>query len=160
MEIFHFRKTNEIKKSKLELEEKLNVEIQIKGKNLIVIGDPVEEYEASIVLDAINFGFSTKKALTLKDENIIFRVINIKNFTRKKNLRVVRGRVIGKEGKTLRTIQNISNAHILVKENEVGIIGSAESIEEILTGITNLIRGSKQSNTYRYLEKLNKRIYG
>lgn len=154
---FIFSKTLELKRTKPELEKILNVKIKIQGKKVTIEGSPMDEYEASLVLDAINFGFSAKKALSLKNENLLFRILNIKKITRKKNLQDVRARVIGKEGKTRKTIENITNSEVLIKDNEIGIIGNAESIDEISTIITNLVRGTKQSNVYRYLEKMNAR---
>ncbi len=157
MQTIIFQNLKELKRAKSELEKKLNIEIKIQAKKVKIIGNSLEEYEASIVLDAISFGFSAKKALALKEESKIFRILNIKDFTRKKNLKEVRARIIGKEGKTKRTIENIAECDIIIKDNEIGIIGDAESIEELITAISSLIRGTKQSNTYRYLERLNKR---
>lgn len=158
MQTIYFKKLNELRKNKLQLEKKLNTKITIIGRQVTLTSkNPLDEYESSIVLNAMNFGFSAKKALLIKEQEMLFRVINIKHFTRKKNLNEVRARIIGTKGKTKRTIENISNCHILIKDNEVGIIGNAEDIEEIITGVTNLIRGTKQSNTYRYLEKMNRR---
>ena len=156
MQTILFQKTSELRRNKDELEKKLDVKIDIEGKKVTIKGSPIDEYEASIVLDAINLGFSAKKALALKDESKIFRTLNIKNLTRKKNLKEVRARIIGTEGRTKRTIENISGADIVIKENEIGVISDTESIEEVITAISNLVRGTKQSNTYRYLEKMNR----
>ena len=158
MEKIFFKKTAELRRVKHDLEKKLNVKIDIAGRKITITGNPIEEYEASLVLNAINFGFSTQKAISLKDENMIFRIISIKDFTRKKNLKTVRARIIGKEGKTKKTIENISSCYLVIRDNDIGIIGSAESIDEIITAVTNLVRGTKQSNTYRYLEKMNRKI--
>jgi len=157
MQSFIFSRVLELKRTKSELERTLNVEIKIKGKKVAIEGPPMDEYEASLVLDAINFGFSAKKALSLKSENLLFRILNIKKITRKKNLRDVRARVIGREGKTRKTIEGITNSEVLIKDNEIGIIGNAESIDEITTIVSNLVRGTKQANVYRYLEKMNTR---
>lgn len=157
MQTIRFDKTREIQRKKQELEKKLEIKIQVKGKNVTFSSDALNEYEATKVFDALNFGFSIKKALALKEEMTDFRIINIKGITRKKNLETVRGRVIGREGKTKKTIENITNCEIIVKENEIGIIGDVEKIDEVVTAIGNLVRGTKQSNTYRYLEKMNKR---
>ena len=152
-----FERITELKRTKSELEKKLNVQINIKGKNVTIKGDGLDEYEASLVLDAINFGFSAKKALSLKEDNKIFRILNIKKFTKKRDLKTVRARIIGKNGKTKDTIENITGADIVIKDNEIGVIAQADTIEDIVTALIALIRGSKQSNTYHYLEKLNKK---
>ena len=156
MQSIHFNNLKELKRAKSEIEEKLKIKISIKGRTITIDGTPMDEYEASLVLGAINIGFSAKKALSLIDEESIFKIIKIKDFTKKKNLKEVRARIIGTKGKTKRTIESISNCDIIIKNNEIGIIGNAESIEELITAVTSLIRGTKQSNTYRYLEKINK----
>jgi len=157
METIIFLKTAELRKNKTELEKKLKVKIIIRGKQIAFESEnSLEEYEARIVLEAMALGFSAKKALLLKEPEMIFRRINIKDFTRKKNLKEVRARIIGRKGRTLQIIRNVSNCHIILEKNEIGIIGDAESIELTLTAITNLIRGTKQSNVYHYLEKSNK----
>ena len=157
METIIFSKTTELRKNKVELEKKLNAKITIKGKLISFESkNSLDEYETHLVLDAMAMGFSTKKALLIKEPEMIFRKIGIKDFTRKKNLKEVRARIIGKQGKTIKTIRSLSNCQIVLMDNEIGIIGNAESIEITTIAITNLIRGTKQSNVYHYLEKSHK----
>ncbi len=160
MEEIYFKKTKELKSNLNLLKEKLKVKITLAGKKAIIEGNSFEEYEAQQVLDAINFGFSAKKALLLKNEEFIFKMIHIKDITKRKNLREIKSRIIGTEGKTKRTIENISECFIEVIDNEVGVIVPAEKFEDAITGIKNLIKGSKQSNVYHYLEKMNKNHRG
>ncbi len=155
MESVLFDNPSKIKKEKNHLEGVLNVVIKIRGKKISFEGTPLAEYETSMVLDAINFGFPVDTALMLKDEDFIFHKIGLKDFTRRKNRKVVRGRIIRTKGRTRQTIENLSNCKMFIKENEVGIICNADEIEYVLTGIKNLIRGSKQANVYKFLERIN-----
>src|SRR5262245_42623658 len=109
MEEYYFSKVRELNKEKTELEKRLKIKISVKGKSVRIEGEALDEYEAARVFEAMEFGFSSKRALTLLSEDIVFRKIPIKNFTRRKNLKEVRGRIIGKEGKTKRTIENIAS---------------------------------------------------
>lgn len=155
METLYFNKTAELRKERQQLEKRMNVSITLEGRKVTVEGDPLDEYEARLVLEAMEFGYSAKKALMLLDDGYIFRKLPLKNFTRRKDMSVVRGRLIGKEGKTKHALENISGCEIIVRDDAVGLLGSAESIEEATTAITNLIRGSKQANVYRFLERMN-----
>ncbi|MDP3881720.1 MAG: KH domain-containing protein [Nanoarchaeota archaeon] len=157
METLFFEKTSELKREIKKIEEALNVKLTLKGRKLEIEGEFFAEYEAIRILEAMQFGFSAKKALLLTEEDMIFRTVPIKHFTRRKDLSEVRGRIIGKEGKTKRTIEEISGCELYINEdiNQVGIIGNAEGIEEATTALTNLIRGSKQANVYRFLERIN-----
>lgn len=155
METLFVTKTIELKRTKPELEKVLKVKIDIKGKQVTIDGEAVDEFEAAQIVEAIGFGFSTKKALLLKDPEYTFRRISIKNFTRRKNLEDVRARIIGKQGKTKKTIQDISGVYLELNNNEVGLIGPTEDIEQETAALTNLIRGTKQANVYQKLEKIN-----
>jgi len=156
METLFFENTKELKKEKDRLEKKLNIKIEITGKKVIIEGEPLDEYEATTILDAIRFGFSANIALLLKNSEIIFKKISIRDYTRRKNLIDVKARIIGTKGTTKRTIEEISGCMLMIHNNEVGIIGPVEDVEEATTALTNLIRGAKQANVYKFLEHLNK----
>src|SRR3989344_8473704 len=145
----------EIIRNKEMLEEKLNGKIKLKNKTLSIETNPFNEYEAQRVFDAINLGFSVEKALKVLDEETDFIKINIKDYSNTKNLAVVRSRLIGTNGKTKKTIEEITKCDIVIHENQVGIIGPAEIAESALVAVTNIIKGTKQANAYKYLEKIN-----
>lgn len=155
METIILEKTSEIRNNLPELKEKLKVDITLSGRKLTFSGTPLDEYEARQVFEAIEAGFSAKKALLLTDPENVLRVLHIRDFTRRKNLKDVRARLIGTEGKTKHTLENISNCDISIKESTISIIGRADSIDYIVTAIKNIIRGTKQSNAYSFLEKIN-----
>ncbi len=148
-------RTTEIRRNLKELEEKLKVSITIAGKKVTISGEPFDEYEAMNILDAIASGFSAKKALLILDEDNIFRKIHIKDFTRRKDLKEVRGRIIGREGKTKHTLENIADCVIAIQDSTISVIGTAESIDNITTAIKNIIRGTKNANAYNFLERIN-----
>ncbi len=155
MEIIYIENPRKIRQNKEAIEKKIEIKITQKGKQLELEGEPFEEYQARIIIEALDFGFSLKEALRLTDESILFRKIPIKQFTKRKDLEEVRGRVIGTEGKTKRTVEEVSGSSVVLHNNLVGIIGPAEGIEEATTAVTNLIKGSKQANVYRFLERMN-----
>ena len=142
-----------ILKNKKKLQEKLNVKITNRGKEVYLKGNAADEYIAELVIDALNFGFEYNTAIMIKEENFTFERLHIKDYTKRNDLERVRGRIIGKQGKTLKTIEQLTKCFIALKGNEVGIIGPAENIENAQNAITSIIRGSKQSNVYSFLEK-------
>ena len=153
MEIIYCEKDPRIIKNKKKLEGKLNVKIKNRGKEVTIEGKPEDEYIAEKVIDALNFGFPFSIALSIKDEGNIFEIMNIKDYTKRKDLEVVRARIIGKKGKTLGTLHHLTKCNFELKDNFVGIIGDPEYIENAQEAVTSLIRGSKQSNVYSHLEK-------
>ena len=155
MEEIHVSKTGEFVKNKKKLEKELNVKISVNGRKILIEGESVDEYEARLVLNAIDFGFSVKNALLLKNEEMIFKKIHIRSYT-KRDLKVVKSRLIGVKGKTRKTMEEISNCKILIKEADVGVLGYVDDVENVVTAIIHLIRGSKQANMYSYLERMNR----
>ncbi len=153
MKIIFSRRASIVLKNKAELEKKLDVKIKVTGKGIQITGEPYNEYVAEKVIDAISLGFTYETAILIKEQDLILRVLHIKDITTRKDLSVVRGRIIGKEGRTLRTLSQLSDSFIETNDNEVGIIGHPENIETAETALKSLIKGSKASNVYTYLEK-------
>lgn len=155
MENIYLKRISEIRREKDKIERILNIEINIKGKIVYFEGKPLDEYEALQIFEAMKFGFTLKKALLLIEPDIQFQKLNIKDFTRRKDLYEVRARIIGKDGKTKRTIEYVSDCSIELNDNTVGIIGNSEEIDAAVTALKSLIHGSKEGNVYRYLERMN-----
>lgn len=142
-------------KNKKKLEKVLNVKISNKGKEVFIEGKAEDEYFAEQVLEAINFGFPISYALAIKQKELMFEILNIKDYTKKKDLERIRARIIGRGGKTLKTLCQISDCFFELKDNEVGIIGHPENIKSAQDAIISLVQGSKTSNVYKRLEKSN-----
>jgi KH domain-containing protein len=153
MEILICDKIARVIKSRKQLEKKLNLKIQIQGKKITLEGKPEDEYLGEKVIEALDFGFPFREALEIKQEMKIFEVIRIKENTKRKELKTIRARIIGKGGKTLKVLTNLTGCAFEIKDNEIGIIGYPEEIQNGKKAIEGIIRGAKQSNIYAYLEK-------
>lgn len=142
-----------IVKNKDNLEKELNVKIGINGKEISFSGKPENEYIAEQVIEALNLGFPFSDALKIKKENILFEILNIKEYAHQKDFERIRGRIIGKDGRALKTISNLSDCNIELSGNRLGIIGDCENIRHVEEACKLLIKGSKHANVYAYLEK-------
>ena len=142
-----------ILKNKKQLQEKLGVKITNRGKEVFIDGTAEDEYTAEKVIEALNFGFPFSAALDIKLEDFILETLNIKDYTRRNDLHRVRARIIGKEGRALKTLSNLSESHIEIKDNNIGIIASAENLKNIQNSIILIIQGSKHGNVYKGWEK-------
>lgn len=142
-----------ITKNRKKLESELSVKITNRGKEIFIDGKPENEYIAEKVLLALDFGFPYVNALTLKNGEAIFEILNIKDHTERKDLERVRARLIGTKGKTLKNLCHLTDCAIELKENKVGIIGDPELIENATQAIISIIKGAKQGNVYAHLEK-------
>ncbi len=146
---------SDIIKNKAKVERALNIKIEIKDKEITINGSPEDEYVAEKVIDALSFGFPFSVAISIKDEDMLFERINIKDYTKRKDMETIKARIIGKGGKTLRTLSQLTECRfeLKAKDNDVGIIGSAECIKNAQDAIISIIQGSKQANVYSFLEK-------
>lgn len=142
-----------ITKSRKKLEEILEVKIANRGTEVYIEGSPENEYIAEKVILALDFGFPFSVAIEIKTEDLVFETLNIKEFTKQKNLARVRGRVIGMGGKTIKTISDLSNCYLEIKDNQVGMVGEPEFIKNAQEALISLVKGTKPGNVYAYLEK-------
>ena len=149
---FH-EKSAKVIKNKKKLEIILNVKIISGAGKISVEGSPEDEYIAEKILDAISFGFPLPITLLIKKEDFLFEILNIKDYTSRKDLETVRARIIGRNGKTLKILSQLTECFFEIKNNNVGIIGSPECIKNAQNAIISIIRGAKQANVYSYLEK-------
>jgi len=140
-------------KNKKKLEAKLNVKITNRGKEVFIEGPPEQEYIAEKVIEALNFGFPFSTAMLIQEEEFILEILNIKDYTKRKDLERIRARIIGKGGKNLSTLNQLTKCHFELKDNFVGIIADPEHLQNGQEAIIAIVRGAKHSNVYGYLEK-------
>ena len=140
-------------KGKKKLEKELRVKLIIKGKEIEIEGNAEDEYIAEKAIDALGFGFPFSVILLLKDEEYLFEILHIKHYTKRKDLKEVRGRIIGTKGGTLATLSELTKCYFEIKDNMVGIIGDVEHIKYAQDAVIFLLHGSKQANIYNFLEK-------
>lgn len=153
MERIFIEKIPRIAKNRKRLEESLGVKVENKGKEVLITGGAEEEFAAMKVIEALDFGFPFSTAMMIKEEDFMFEIVNIKNHTKRKDLERVRARIIGREGKVLRTLTSLTKCFFELKDNQVGIIGDPEYIKNAEEAIVLIIKGSKHANVYSYLEK-------
>lgn len=141
------------------LRKRLDLKIDVMRQNddsadMILTGNnAMQEYILNEILEALASGFDLKTALLLEDEEFVFKKINLRTYAKGSRLGVVRGRIVGAQGKSKKVIQDLTNCFISLSDNYVAIIGRAESIELASKAIESLIRGTKHANVFKFLEK-------
>lgn len=150
-------------RTKKHIEEKLSVELQVEsdaGGVTIALAegadDPSVLLRAKDVVTAIGRGFSPEQAFRLiRDEEAFLDIIDLRTvFGRSESdLRRVKGRIIGVNGKTRRIIEELTDANVAVYGHTVGIIGNIEQAQTAREAIQMLIQGSQHSSVYRFLHK-------
>ena len=147
-------------KVKREIEERAGVHINVdSGSGDVTINesdapDITLVLKAKSVVEAIGYGFSPEKAMSLFSDDVYLDVIDMREYSKtEKRLKILKGRVIGRRGRTREMIEDISGAYLSVFENTVGIIGDVHEMEAARKAIEMLLTGSKHATIYRFLEK-------
>lgn len=150
-------------KIKKQIEKMLSVQLQIESETggiTIMLAEDAEDpsslFKTKDVVTAIGRGFSPERAFRLvRDEEAVLDIIDLRTVFGKSesDLRRVKGRIIGMNGKTRKIIEELTEADVVVYGHTVGIIGRIEQVEAAKEAIQMLIRGSLHSTVYRFLHR-------
>jgi ribosomal RNA assembly protein len=150
-------------KVKQKIEEKLMVELQIEseaGGVTIVLSertnDPSLLFRAKDLITAIGRGFSPDHAFRLlRNDDDIFDLIDFRVvFGRSKSdIKRIKGRIIGANGKTRKLIEELTDASVVVYGHTVGFIGTFEQVDVARNAVQMLIEGCQHHTVYKYLQR-------
>ncbi|MCR4284742.1 MAG: hypothetical protein NUV97_01705 [archaeon] len=146
---------SKIKKAVPTIEGKMKIKIGFGKGNISLKGDELNEFLAEKIIHAVDFGFHVDDALLLKNEDFVLEFIGVKENTRRKNLKDVRARIIGTEGKARKTIEKLTGAVLVIHDNSIGLIVDSTHLDAAVQAIESLIHGAKHGNVFSYLEKQN-----
>lgn len=118
--------------------------------------DPTLILRARDVVTAIARGFSPERALSLVDDDIVLDVIDLREtFGRnERDIARLNGRVIGREGKIRRLIEEMTGAKVSVYGHTISMIGEYEKVTAARAAIELLLKGKQHSTVYKLLRKL------
>ncbi|MEM2956298.1 MAG: KH domain-containing protein [Candidatus Pacearchaeota archaeon] len=156
MEEIFIRSPGKLRKLKNKIEKTLDISIKIEKESVIIKSkqeNMLSEYVAKKIIEAIDFGFDFDEVVQLKEEDCMFEKINLKDYVRQSRLKDVLGRIIGKKGKAIRTLSDLSDCFIKIKGHNIAIIGKTEDVKTALLSLKKLIRGAPHSKVYAYLER-------
>ena len=149
-------------KVKKYIEDKLEVKLEIdtEGSVTLVLSekakDPSLLLKAKDVVTAIGRGFPPETAFRLiRNEDDIFDMIDLRViFGRSESdIKRIKGRIIGAEGKTRKLIEELTEADVVVYGHTVGIIGSFEESDAARNAVQMIVDGCEHHTMYNYLQK-------
>jgi len=150
------KKIEEITKTRIEVDSETG-EVFISSTEKT--DDPLAVWKARDVVMAIGRGFSPERAFRLFNEGEVLEIINLSDIiigNEKNALPRIRGRIIGRKGRTREIIEEMSGADISVYGKTVAIIGNPIQVEIAKTAIEKLAKGSPHGTVYKYLERRKK----
>ncbi len=135
-----------------KLESETGVHVFVEECSVKIEGDPIDAWKSKDVIRAVGRGFNPDKAMELLDDENNLYVINIKEYQNKeKGIRRIKSRIIGREGKTKKKLEDLGGCAISIYGKTVSIIGQSEKTSYVKEAIEMLINGSKHNKVYNYL---------
>ena len=147
---------------KSRVEDSMGVDLTIDSETGLVdirlrkdTQDPSNALRAKDIVVAIGRGFSPERALTLVNEDNTLDVLDLHDIFGKNEaeIRRVDGRIIGREGKTRRIIEEMTGTLVSVSGHTVSIIGSYESVSTAKDAIEKLLKGRQHGTVYKFLRR-------
>lgn len=142
---------------KRRLHEDLGVHLDVdsrEGEVTAQSDDSLQLYIAKDVLKAIARGFNPEVAMLLLKQDYAFELLDISEYTNSKDgLKRLKGRVIGAEGKSWKTIETLTDCYLTVYGKTVGIIGELSRLTTAKRAVEALLSGSQHAAVYKWLEK-------
>ncbi len=146
-----------------KIEKKLNITMIINSKE----GDVTLSGEDSLALltaqnitKAIGRGINPEKALDLLEEDVVLETIDMTDYSNdsKKRLAVIRGRVIGTDGKSRAYIEELTGTHISIYGKTITIVGPYQTAALARKALEALLSGNRHTTIYTWLEKQTKEL--
>jgi len=144
--------------TKKSLEEKTGSRIGVDSKEGIVAveGEDAEGVISAVeVIRAIGRGFSPERAfILLQDEDLILDVIEFSTLAdTSQQMERIRGRVIGKDGRSREQIEDMTGTAISVHGKTVAIIGGVEQVKTARTAVEMLLSGVPHETVFAFLDR-------
>jgi len=147
-------------KTKKRIEATLKVDLTIDGEtgtvDIKVRPDQTDVsvlFVAKNMIQAIGRGFSPKNAYELINEDYDLVIMDIEEYVgRSKNAQGrIKGRIIGKEGKSRSMIEELTGCLVSIYGGTVGIIGPYEMLPVTKEAVEMLINGSFHKTVWNHL---------
>ena len=149
-----FERTKVLKENIHLIEKSTNVKITIEDEDVIIEGEPYDEWKAIDVIKAIGRGFSVSSALKLLNDEYILKIINLKEiFHKEKQRRRYLARIIGTKGKAKKRLEEITGAEICIYGSTVSVIGRLDEVSLAEMAINLIIKGLGHSSVYFIIQK-------
>jgi len=133
-----------------------NVEIKVKPDQT----DVSVLFVVKNLVQAIGRGFSPKNAFTLMNEDYDIIIVDLEDYVgnNKNAQNRIKGRIIGKEGKSRAMIEELTECLVSVYGGTVGIIGPYEMLSVAKEAVEMLINGSFHKTVWNHLYAYRRKI--
>jgi ribosomal RNA assembly protein len=145
-------------KSRIEKTFKVNLIIESESGNVEIVLTAAQSdvsiiFTVANIVKAIGRGFSPERAMLLGNEDFDLSIVDLEEHvgpSRSAQERV-KGRIIGKAGKSRALIEELTETQMSVYGSTVALIGKIEALPAATEAVMMLIRGKFHKTVYNYL---------
>lgn len=147
-------------KKEIESNSQCTLEISPDGDVTITGKDALLLFTTREIVHAIARGFNPRIAQLLFKTDYVFELLDLKDIAgkNKNTLERIKGRVIGKAGKSREEVERLTDTNISVYGKTIGIIGLMDNVSLARQAIAMLLEGSMHKTVYHFLEKKKKEM--
>ena len=115
--------------------------------------DPVKAMKLPDVVKAIGRGMAPNAAIRLLDDDHFFELVDLREYVGKRSnqQRRVRARIIGRQGKIRKLIEQLTNTQITIYNSTVVLVGEESGLFAARHAIEMLAGGSEHGSVIGYL---------
>jgi ribosomal RNA assembly protein len=144
----------------IEKKYRLYIEVDSKTGDIQVFSkiktvNPAMIFRVKDIILAVGRGFSPEKAFRLFNEDVNFGIIDLREIFGRSlsDIQRIKGRIIGKNGKTRIIIEELTGASISVYGHTISIIGELSQFDVAREAIAMFIEGRMHKNVYGFLHR-------
>ena len=117
--------------------------------------DPVKAMKLPDVVKAIGRGMAPEAAVRLLDDDHFFELVDLRDYVGKRSnqQRRVRARIIGRQGKIRKLIENLTQTQISIYNSTVVLVGEESGLYAARQAIEMLASGSEHGTVIGFLER-------
>lgn len=152
-------------KKRLEATFQVNLTVDSETGNVEITPQP-DQTDVSVLFtvrnisQAIGRGFSPRRAMTLLNEDQDILILDLEEYvgTSRNALNRIKGRIIGKEGKSRALLEALTECLISVYGGTVAMIGSYEMLSVAKEAVEMLINGAFHKTVWNHLYAYRRRM--
>lgn len=148
--------------TKKQIEEQAGCQLDISKEGDVTVtgNDGIKLYTVREIVKAVGRGFNPDIALLLLKPDYTLELIELKDIAGKSKNTMLRlkGRIIGKGGKSREEIERLTNTYISVYGKTVALIGEITMVQIAKKAVALLVDGSAHSHVFKYLETQRRKL--
>jgi len=152
-------------KQRLEATFQVGLTVESETGNVEIVPQP-EQTDVSVVfavrniVQAIGRGFSPNRALALLNEDTDILVLDLEDYvgSSRGNQDRIKGRVIGREGKSRALLEQLTECQISVYGGTIAIVGGYEMLPIAKEAVEMLINGAFHKTVWNHLYAVRRKL--